>query len=311
MAELRIGIVGYGKIAQDQHAPAIAADPHFTLAAAVTRGTAPGLAVPVYSDHHAMLAVGGLDAVAVCTPAAARHDIARDCLDAGLHVLLEKPPGATLGEVADLARCAATKRRTLFTTWHAQYNAAVEQAAAIVAREGLAALGIEWFEDVETWHPGQTWIWQPGGFGVFDAGINALSIATRISPSPLLLRSARFLAGPDSQQPIAATLELATADAGPFTAQFDWRPRADEHWQITLRTKAGSALLLSQGGARLAVNGAPAAEAAGSEYAAVYTRFAKLIEAGESLVDVEPLRLLADAFLNAAPGDGQAAPRTP
>jgi hypothetical protein len=42
---------------------------------------------------------------------------------------------------------------------------------------------IVWHEDVRKWHPGQQWIWEPGGFGVFDPGINALSIATRIFPA--------------------------------------------------------------------------------------------------------------------------------
>ena len=37
-------------------------------------------------------------------------------------------------------------------------------------------------EDVHFWHPGQRWIFEPGGFGVFDPGINALSILTDILP---------------------------------------------------------------------------------------------------------------------------------
>ena len=38
-----------------------------------------------------------------------------------------------------------------------------------------------WKEDVRVWHPGQAWIWEPG-IGVFDPGINALSVLTRILP---------------------------------------------------------------------------------------------------------------------------------
>ena len=47
-----------------------------------------------------------LDAVAICTPPQARHRIARDALSAGKHVMLEKPPAATLSELADLKRLA-------------------------------------------------------------------------------------------------------------------------------------------------------------------------------------------------------------
>src|SRR5687768_16204840 len=104
----RIGIVGFGKIAQDQHLPVIAASPAFELAGVVSpRTPAPG-GVPGFSDVGAMLAaLPDLDAVAICTPPLPRHAIARDCLRAGKHVLLEKPPTATLSELADLERLAA------------------------------------------------------------------------------------------------------------------------------------------------------------------------------------------------------------
>ena len=69
------------------------------------------------------------------------------------------------------------------TTWHAQHHATVDAAARALAGKRVASMGIIWHEDVHKWHPGQDWIWQPGGFGVFDPGINAFSIATRISPA--------------------------------------------------------------------------------------------------------------------------------
>ncbi|MFX5656779.1 hypothetical protein ABTE24_21610, partial [Acinetobacter baumannii] len=45
-----------------------------------------------------------------------------------------------------------------------------------------------WREDVRHWHPDQEWIWQPGGLGVFDPGINALSIVTEILPQAMFLK---------------------------------------------------------------------------------------------------------------------------
>ena len=46
----------------------------------------------------------------------------------------------------------------------------------------MKRLLVTWKEDVRHWHPGQQWIWEAGGFGVFDPGINALSIVTKIMP---------------------------------------------------------------------------------------------------------------------------------
>lgn len=300
MAETRIAIIGYGKIAQDQHVPAIAADADFRLAAVVAPNGAPGAAIPVYTDHHALLAAGGVDAVAICTPAGPRHAIARDCLAAGLDVLLEKPPTTTLGALDDLADVAEAGGRVLFTAWHAQHAAAVARLTELLHDEGLAELRIDWLEDVEKWHPGQDWIWEAGGFSVFDAGINALSIASLIVPARLVIADAGFVLHTGGQQPIAATLAFAAHGiAGPLSADFDWRHSGDERWDVGGRTARGTSFLLSGGGAVLAVEGRIVATPGGSdsEYAAVYRRFAQQIAARHSSVDREPLRLLADAFL--------------
>jgi D-galactose 1-dehydrogenase len=298
MAAIRMGIIGFGKIAVDQHVPAIAAQPGLELVAGVASRHAPKSEIPLYPDHRAMLAAGGLDAVAICTPPRPRYAIARDCLHAGLHCLLEKPPTTSLGELDELAALAASGATTLFTTWHAQFNEAVDRAAAIVHREGLATMAIEWLEDVDKWHPGQDWIWAEGGFGVFDAGINALSIATRLSPTRLILRQAQFVQQQGRQTPVAATLELTDpAGAASINARLDWRHKGDERWTITVQTGAGTKLVLSEGGRSLEVGNNPAWQGVGDEYPAIYARFAELIDRRQSLVDGEPQRLMADAFL--------------
>ena len=64
-------------------------------------------------------------------------------------------------------------------------------AKARLKRHHVNFLKVTWKEDVRKWHPGQEWIWQPGGFGVFDPGINALSIVTKILPEPIFAESCR------------------------------------------------------------------------------------------------------------------------
>ncbi|HWI86613.1 MAG TPA: Gfo/Idh/MocA family oxidoreductase [Sphingomonas sp.] len=298
MTEIRIGIIGFGKIARDQHVPSIAGQPGLRFAAAVAPHGAPGLAVPVFADFPSLLREIELDAVAICTPPGPRYAIAHACLAAGLHVLLEKPPCATVGEIADLAILAARQKRTLFTTWHSQFNDTVVRAAEVTRAEGIASLDIQWLEDVEKWHPGQQWIWQPGGFGVFDPGINALSIATTLCPRPLLVRSAELVMHEGGQQPIAATLAMATGSVETgITARFDWRHKGDEQWDIAVVTGHGTHLKLSQGGAVLSIDGGPEERSHGGEYPAIYRRFAALVGTGQSDVDVEPLRAVADALL--------------
>src|SRR5215203_1466808 len=117
----RIGIIGLGKIARDQHVPSIQANPAFELVAASSQGSTGHEGVPhAFSDYRNMLKMPELDAVAICTPPQVRHAIARDALLAGKHALLEKPPAATLSELQDLRRIAERVGRVVFTTWHSQ-----------------------------------------------------------------------------------------------------------------------------------------------------------------------------------------------
>ncbi len=298
MAEIRIGIVGYGKIAEDQHVPAISGNPAFKLCAIASRHAHPDLGVPTFHDAEEMLRSIQLDAVAICTPPGPRHAITQLCLGSGLHVLMEKPPCLTLGEVADLAEQANQAGRTLFATWHSRFNETVEAAAAITCAEGVATMDIQWLEDVDTWHPGQEWIWERGGFGVFDPGINALSIATLLCPEPLLVRTSDLRMEKKGHQPEGVVLTLATGGVEDgIGARFEWRYRGTEQWTIDLTTKTGTKIALSRGGAVLRVDDGPEQVAERGEYPGIYARFADLIAAGESDVDASPLRVVADALL--------------
>ncbi len=295
----RIGIVGYGKIAQDQHVPVIAGSDAFVLVAvASTRGAGPPGLERVFTDHRDMLAMADLDAVAICTPPSVRHAIARDALAAGKHVMLEKPPAATLSELEDLARRARDAGRTLFTTWHSQANAAVDEARRRLSGERVRRLAVTWREDVRRWHPGQAWIWQAGGFGVFDPCINALSILTKILPDPIFVTSATLSFPANADAPIAAELAFATGRGEEeLRADFDWRQEGPQFWDIVVETASGRRLHLAEGGTRLSVDGREVVAEPPAEYQGLYARFAELIEAGTSEVDAAPFRLVADAFM--------------
>jgi D-galactose 1-dehydrogenase len=296
----RIAIIGVGKIAQDQHLPVIAKNPRFELAALVSqRGlTQPG--VPTFATAAEMYEkLPDVDAVAICTPPPARYLIAKEAIAAGKHVMLEKPPTATLSELADLTLNAETRGLVLFTTWHSQYNRAVAIARKHMATSRVEGLDIVWKEDVRRWHPGQEWIWQPGGFGVFDPGINALSIVSYILPSPIFVESARLSVPSNKAAPIAAQLTFKASDGLPadLRADFDWRQEGEQTWDITARLSDRRVLKLSKGGSRLEIDSQLMVEEPPAEYEAIYEHFSVLLARGQSDVDVAPLRLVADAFL--------------
>ncbi len=292
---IRIGIVGVGKIVRDQHLPALAADPDYRLVAAASRhGKVDG--IPNFPSIEAMLdAVPELDAVSLCMPPQFRHDAARAALEAGKHVFLEKPPGATVSEVEALKALADAKGVSLFASWHSRYAPAVETARALLASARILSATIDWKEDVRRWHPNQEWIWAPGGFGVFDPGINALSIATHIFPA-MFITSAALDFPENRDAPIAAHISFRTSDGMPVTAEFDWRQTGPQSWNITAETDSGS-MLLSDGGAKLAVDGKTVHEEKEAEYPLLYRRFAEIVRAGRSDVDLAPLQHVADAFM--------------
>lgn len=294
--EIALAIVGVGKIARDQHLPSIAADPRFRLAATVSRsGGAEG--IENHPDLDALLrARPDIAALSLCQPPQVRFEAARAAILAGRHVMLEKPPGQSVAEVQALAALAAAQGVTLFATWHSRHAAGVAPARDWLAAHPPRRVRITWREDVREWHPGQTWIWQAGGLGVFDPGVNALSILTAILPAPARLTSADLHVPENCETPIACDLTLAGFGGLEIEARFDFRWEGPPAWDIEVETDAGP-LRLSKGGAELFIGGAAQAVAAPGEYPDLYRRFGALIDAGVSDVDLAPLVLVADAFL--------------
>jgi D-galactose 1-dehydrogenase len=296
---IRIAVVGLGKIAHGQHLPAIAASAQFELVAVASPG-ATLRGIPVFQDVEELLASGiAMDAVAMCQPPQVRFEAAASAILAGKHVLLEKPPGATVTEVEMLVTLASRAGTALFAAWHSQHASGVDRARSWLAARRVRSIEICWEEDVRFWHGGQQWIWNPGGMGVFDPGINALSIATRLLPDPIRVLDGALKVPRNRGTPIAAELHLYSAGAGPIHAVFDWRSTGEPVWDIEVKTDAES-LRLSRGGARLHIGGRECELEPTSEYPRLYQHFAQLIADRRIDVDVAPLRLVADCFLRCA-----------
>ncbi len=210
----RIAVVGIGKIARDQHLPRISESRNFALVAGVSR-SAKIDGVPNFESLSALKASKlKVDCVAFCTPPAVRLGMAREAIDHGWHLLIEKPPTPTVGELLAMAAHARKKRRVLYAAWHSRYNKSVDMAKAKLKGRHVDSLRVTWKEDVHKWHPGQAWIWQPGGFGVFDPGINALSIVTKILPEPIFVDSATIEVPANAATPIGADIRFQARRRG-------------------------------------------------------------------------------------------------
>ena len=290
---IRLGLVGLGKIARDQHLPAIAANPRFTLTAtADPMGGLDGIAS--YASLDAMLEARlALDAIVLCTPPGVRAGLAHKALQGGLHVMLEKPPAAALSQVDALV--AAGQGRSMLATWHSRESVAVDAAKAWLATRRVLSARIDWREDVRVWHPGQDWLLDAGGFGVFDTAINAFSILTHIMPDALTLESAELGIPANRQAPMTSTMVMRHGGAEVACNLSILHPGPPQ-WDIAIDTDGGN-LRLTQGGHRMEIDGILQDIAPDAEYPRLYARFASLIDAGLSDVDARPLTLVADAMM--------------
>ena len=290
---MKLALVGIGKIALDQHVPAISSSDFWELSATVSRhGRVEG--VPAFTRIEEMLeARPDIPAVSLCLPPVPRFDAAAAALRAGRHVMLEKPPGASLAEVHALQAIARDHGVTLYASWHSRAAHAVAAARRWLAGKRIQSGRIIWREDVRKWHPGQDWIFEAGGMGVFDPGINALSILTAIVPEPVHLQAADLDVPANRQAPIAARLEMTQA----ISADFDFRQEGPQTWDMAFQTDAGH-LALRMGGNLLEIDGQPAGgeDSIMGEYPALYARMAELVRDGASDVDLSPMVLVADAF---------------
>jgi predicted dehydrogenase len=108
--------------------------------------------VAVFTDHAEMLAATAPDAVIICTPPHTHLPIARDVLRAGHHLLLEKPPVASLVEHTELALEAEQAKRPVQVNFQALGSAALARLLGEIAAGSLG--------EVESIGVAGTW-WRP------------------------------------------------------------------------------------------------------------------------------------------------------
>ena len=296
----KIALIGVGKIALDQHVPAIAASPDWELAATVSRdNTVPG--IENFASVEDMLpARPDIEVVSICLPPVPRFVAASAALRGRRHVMLEKPPGATLAECHTLEALARENNVSVYASWHSREAVGVADAKQWLADRKIQSVLVTWKENVRISHPGQEWIWQPGGFGVFDPGINALSIVTEILPDPIHLTSARLEVPSNCQAPSAADLEFFHPGGAGISMVFDFLQEGKPTWDIEVATDAGM-LKLAKGGALLSIDGVETSSSKEFtllvEYPRLYANWTRLVDSGTIDMDLAPMRHVADAFV--------------
>lgn len=191
---MKIGIIGTGGIATNAHIP------HYIEAGAdvvavMNRTRERGEAVArhfgierVYDTVTDMLDSEQLDAVSVCTPNALHKDHVIEALDAGCHVLCEKPPAISEREADEMLQAAKRAGRTLHYGFHFRHRTDTQllkrlidsnelghiyaATALALRRRGIPGWGV--FTDKEL----------QGGGALLDIGVHMLDLALYLMDYP-------------------------------------------------------------------------------------------------------------------------------
>jgi predicted dehydrogenase len=147
MGAVRVGVVGAGWWSTMCHLPALLAnerakvtaiadrDPERLAAAAAVYGIE-----ATYTDYRELYASGKVDAVVVAVPHVAHFEVARDALEAGLHVLLEKPMTIRAADAWELVRLAREGALQLEIGYTYQFTRHARRAKAVLESGELGEL---------------------------------------------------------------------------------------------------------------------------------------------------------------------------
>jgi predicted dehydrogenase len=143
---LRVAFIGAGNLANRMHYPSVAEQSDARLVAiaeldaARLAATADKYGVEArYADYRAMLRELRPDVVYVLMPPMGLSPIVIDCLEAGAHVFLEKPPGMDLADCERMAAAAASNGRATMVGFNRHFAPVLREARRLVSERGPVA----------------------------------------------------------------------------------------------------------------------------------------------------------------------------
>ena len=166
MTELAVGVVGAGWMATDYHVPAFSAHPDTRVVAVAERdvdrraAVAAELSLPGYADVAAMLAAHDLDVVSICTPPGTHEEIFLAAVEAGCHVLCEKPLALTAESARRMAEAAEAAGVVTQVGYLHRYYRNYERALELLENDLLGDL-VEVTVAHHSAPPSQGWYYDP------------------------------------------------------------------------------------------------------------------------------------------------------
>lgn len=316
---IKLGFVGYGNIAK-VHRRAIQGlgSEYFVVEAiADTRSVdTDDEEVKVYRDLEIMLSDPRIQAVSINTPPNTHRELVERALNAGKHVLVEKPPALTVEDAQSMIRLAEEKSGVLYFAWHAAQHLPIKSAKKELANKKVTSIDIEYKEDVSRYHDKHSWVMSKeiaGGGVLMDSGINAISAVTHILPDiNFNVEDAGFTYPEGLGVETAADVRFTFGNNTSGRLNMDWqykKPESsdgpDEIRRTTIVTEEHDIYVFDAVSDQLIKNGVVIAGnpddttvklRLDAEYEGIYADFANCIANGTSSVSTKELRFVQDAY---------------
>lgn len=203
---VRVGIIGVGGVARGAHIPGYQKLPGVEIVAVsdllldraqeVAQSIGPN--TKAYADYREMLANENLDAVSVCTPNAFHKDPTIAALEAGAHVLCEKPIATSVAEGEEMIATARRTGKILTIGLMSRFSSSAQvirrfaeaghlgevyyARAQYLRRRGIPDWGVFHIQE------------KSGGGALIDIGVHVLDLAMWLmgSPKPVAVSGAAF-----------------------------------------------------------------------------------------------------------------------
>lgn len=200
---LNLGILGYGAFAQNFHLPLIRSCPDLRLTAIYSSKSPENLPTGVthYRDTQALIEAKDIDVILITAPNAVHHPLAKAALQAGKHVVLEKPMTTTTAEAQDLITTARLAQRVLTVFHNRRLDGDYLTLQALIAEERIGNIH-RFVSNWDRFRPivRERWREQAGaGSGIwYDLGPHLIDQATDLFGLPEKITGRCIALRPDS-----------------------------------------------------------------------------------------------------------------
>jgi predicted dehydrogenase len=205
-AEIGVGLIGYGLGGRAFHAPYISVTPGLSLRAVVSRTPAKVLAdlpdVAVVATVEALLDCPDFDLVVVSSPDDFHAEHAIAALDAGKHVLIDKPFATNLADAKRVAERAEACRRVLTIFHNRRWDADFLTLRRLIAEGALGEI-VHFESHFDRWRPEPAAVWKEAreGGSWLDLGPHLVDQALQLFGMPLSITADIATLRPDAPAP--------------------------------------------------------------------------------------------------------------